>query len=261
MNKTNQLLSFVAVTALGAAIVLAAAPPGAGQGGRGGFGGGRGAGVGARGRGNSGDVAPSTNPSAKSLSLPTTPTARPDASGFIKRWSILEPIYGISGSNQNTFHPNAQKEYFPGQMTVIPKNGDKVKVSDQELTWHAVESKNFNVNLVHFANDRGIASDNGSLFWVVTVVNFPEETKDVRLAIGSNDASVWWVNGKEACDIYGDILAYPDDAVSKRLTMHKGPNVIRAAIHNQRGQTDFCARLLDKNDQPIKDVTITLSKD
>jgi len=192
-------------------------------------------------------------------SLPTTPTAQPDANGFIKRWSILEPIYGISGSGQNTLHPNALKEYFPGQMTVIPKNGDKVTVNGSELTWRAMDSKNHNVSLVHFANDLGISSANGSLFCVVTVVNCPEEMKDVRLAVGSNDGSVWWVNGQEACGIYGDILSYPDDAVSKRLTLKKGPNIIRGVVHNDRGQSDYCVRFLDEAGDPIKNFTVSLS--
>jgi hypothetical protein len=33
------------------------------------------------------------------------------------------------------------------------------------------------------------------LFWAVTIVNCPREMSGVRLAIGSNAASVWWVNG------------------------------------------------------------------
>jgi hypothetical protein len=248
MRRMTGGLSGVAAAFLAASLVWAAAP-----------GGGRGMVGRGSGRGNSGDTARSNNPSAKSLSLPSTPTTQPDASGYIKRWMILEPIYNVSGSNQNAFHASAQREYFPGQMTVIPKNGDKVTVNGSELIWHSVDTKNHNVNLVHFANDLGISSANGALFWVVTVVNFPEETKDVRLAIGSNDASVWWVNGQEVTSIYGDILSFPDDAVSKRITMKKGPNVIRGAIHNQRGQTDFCARILDEEGNPIKSFTVSLS--
>jgi hypothetical protein len=261
MKKMIGVLLVVAAAVLAALLAWAAAPgDGEGMGGMG-RGAGMGGGMSGRGggRGNSGDTARSNNPSAKSLSLPATPTIQPDASGYIKRWSILEPIYGVSGSNQNAFHANAQREYFPGQMTVIPKNGDKVTVNGSELTWHAVDTKNYNVNLVHFANDLGISSDNGALFWVVAVVNFLEETKDVRLAIGSNDASVWWINGQEVTGIYGDILSFPDDAVSRRITMNKGPNVIRGAIHNQRGQTDFCARILDEAGNPIKTFTVSLS--
>jgi hypothetical protein len=97
------------------------------------------------------------------------------------------------------------------------------------------------------------------LFWVVTVVNAPGEMRDVRLAIGSNAASVWWVNGQEVTSIYGDRQTVIDDGVSKRLTLKKGPNVIRAAVVNAGGATDFCARLLDANDKPVTGVTVNLN--
>jgi hypothetical protein len=132
-------------------------------------------------------------------------------------------------------------------------------VNGTELTWRAKDTKNHNVSLVHYANDLGISSANGSLFWVVTVVNCPEEMKDVRLAIGSNDGSMWWVNGEKACEIYGDILSYPDDAVSKRLTLKKGANIVRGAVHNDRGQVDFCVRFLDEQGKPIKNFTVSLN--
>ena len=97
------------------------------------------------------------------------------------------------------------------------------------------------------------------LFWAVTVVNAPREMSGVRLAIGSNAASVWWVNGTEATALYNDRQAVIDDGVSKRLTLNKGANVIRAAIVNAGGATDFCARFLDENDRPIKTLTATLT--
>ena len=87
----------------------------------------------------------------------------------------------------------------------------------------------------------------------------PNEVKDVRLAIGSNAASVWWVNGKEVIGIYGDRQSVIDDGVSKRLTLKKGQNIVRAAVINGGGATDFCARFLDKDDAPLKSFTITLS--
>ena len=60
------------------------------------------------------------------------------------------------------------------------------------------------------------------LFWAVTVVNAPRDLRGVRLAIGSNAASVWWVNGKEVIGLYNDRQAVIDDGVSKRLTLKKG---------------------------------------
>ena len=80
----------------------------------------------------------------------------------------------------------------------------------------------------------------------------------MRLAIGSNDASVWWVNGREVIGLYGDRQTVIDDAVSRRLTLKKGRNIIRCAIHNQQGGTDFCARFLDAQDKPVKGFTLSL---
>ena len=151
-----------------------------------------------------------------------------------------------------------KKEYFPDQFTVIPHDGDKVTVGDTQLTWHAEDTKLYNLNLYHFATHCDKPTTN-VLFWAVTLVNCPREMHDVRLAIGSNAASVWWVNGQEVIGIYGDRQTVIDDGVSKRLTLKKGPNIIRAAIVNGGGATDFCARFLDENDNPLKGYTVTLS--
>ena len=97
------------------------------------------------------------------------------------------------------------------------------------------------------------------LFWVTTVVNAPRDLSGVRLAIGSNAASIWWVNGQEVIGIYNERQAVIDDGVSKRLTLKKGPNVIRAAIVNAGGATDFCARFLDEAGSPIKGITVSLT--
>ena len=139
------------------------------------------------------------------------------------------------------------------------RDGDKVKVGDAELTWHAVDTALYNVNLFHFARELGKNTSN-VLFWAVTVVNAPKDMSGVRLAIGSNAASVWWVNGQEVIGIYGDRQTVIDDGVSKRITLKKGPNLVRAAIVNGGGATDFCARFLDADDRPIRTITASLTE-
>ena len=192
------------------------------------------------------------------LTKPATPTKMPNADGFIQRWLVLEPI-AATGLTDNAVQSLVKKDLFPNQFTIVPKDGDKVSVGSNELTWHAVDTINYNLNLFHFARERNKKTSD-VLFWAVTVINSPREMKDVRLAIGSNAASVWWVNGKEVIGIYGDRQAVIDDGVSKRLTLNKGQNIIRAAIVNGGGATDFCARLLDAGDKPIKDFTINVGE-
>jgi hypothetical protein len=190
------------------------------------------------------------------LTSPVSPQKAPAADGFIQRWLLLEPI-GVTGLTDTAVQAAVKKEYFPNQFTVLPHDGDKVAVGDAQLTWHAVDAKLYNVNLYHFAHALGKPTSD-VLFWAVTIVNCPQEMHGVRLAIGSNAASVWWVNGKEVIGIYGDRQTVIDDGVSKRLTLNQGPNILRAAVVNGGGATDFCARFLDAEDKPLKGFTVSV---
>ena len=190
----------------------------------------------------------------------TTKSKTPDTQGFIQRWSLLEPINKPNRSNTVFTDSYIRKAfdtlYFPNQFTVLPKDSEKVTVGQQELTWHALDSKNYNVKLFRFAY--GLNKQiYGVLFWAVTVINSPQEIKNVRIAVGSNSASMWWLNGKEAAILSGDRRMVMDDVVSTRLTLNKGKNIIRGAVINGPGMSDFCVRFLDEKGHPIKDLTIS----
>lgn len=196
-------------------------------------------------------------PPAASLTRPASPAKAPDADGFLQRWLILEPIRVPGQLTDSAVRATVTKEYFPAQLTVMPKDGDTVAAGDDHLAWHAVDTMNYNVNLYHFAYALGKPTSN-VLFWTVTVVNAARDMPNVRLAIGSNAASVWWFNGQEVISLYNDRQTVIDDGVSKRLTLKQGPNIVRAAIVNAGGATDFCARFLDDGNRPVKDITIGL---
>jgi hypothetical protein len=196
---------------------------------------------------------------APTLKRPATATSAPSAEGFIQRWLILEPI-PANGLTDSAVQAAVKTVHFPDQFTVVPNDGDQVMVNGSPLTWHAEDTIQFNVNLYHFAYALNRPTSN-VLFWAVTIVDCPAEMRDVRLAVGSNAASVWLVNGQEVVGLYGDRQSVIDDGVSRRLTLQKGPNIVRCAIVNGGGATDFCARFLDKDYQPIKEFTVRLSKD
>jgi hypothetical protein len=193
---------------------------------------------------------------------PATPGVKaPDKDGFLQRWLLLEPINkpnrGNAGFVDTYVRENLTKEYFPTQFAAVPRDGDKVTAEGEELTWHAVDSTGFNVKLFRFAyglNKRVY----GVIFWAVTVVDSPREMADVRLAVGSNSASMWWLNGQEAVGLFGDRRMVMDDCLSKRLTLKKGRNVLRGAVINGPGMSDFCVRFVDEHGEPIKDLTLTL---
>jgi len=214
----------------------------------------------------SGNAALSATPSDTTRSIApfftaaTSAAKAPDADGFLQRWLLLEPMNKPNRSNTVFTDSYLRKAfdtlYFPNQFTVVPHDGDKVTVAGQELMWHALESKNFNIKLFRFAY--GLNKQTyGVLFWAVTLVNSPREMKNVRMAVGSNSASMWWFNGKEAVILSGDRRMVMDDCVSKRLTLKKGRNVIRGAVINGPGLSDFCVRFIDENGEPIKGLTLS----
>ena len=185
----------------------------------------------------------------------------PDKDGFIQRWLLLEPINKPLRTNAlfvDTYvRRELTREYFPGQFTVVPGVGDKVTAEGEELMWHAVDATGFNVKLFRFAS--GLEKRvYGVLFWAVTIIDCPEEIPQVRLAVGSNSASMWWLNGEEAVTLTGDRRMVMDDSVSRRLTIKKGRNVVRGAVINGPGMSDFCVRFIDENGSPVRNFTITL---
>ena len=219
-----------------------------------------------------------------------TPIA-PDAEGFIHRWMLLEPINKPNSGNtvftDSYLREHFNREYFKGQQTILPKDGQKVqavfkqeqapagfgrgmgqqaqpaqpevKTVKQTLTWHALDSENMNVKLFRFAEKWG-EQVYGVLFWAVTIIDCPEEIKDVRLAVGSNSASMWWLNGEETLLLSGDRRMVKDDAMSSRVTLKKGRNVLRGAIINGPGMSDFCVRFLDEKGNPVTNYTIINNK-
>jgi hypothetical protein len=132
-----------------------------------------------------------------------------------------------------------------------------VTVNGAEHAWHALDTSNYNLNLYHFAWSLSKPTSN-VLFWLETTLDSPREIRNARLAIGSNAASRWWLNGEPVIALNDDRQSVIDDGVSRRVTLRKGRNVIRAAIINGGGATDFCARFLDEYDRPVKDLMVTL---
>ena len=184
--------------------------------------------------------------------------AQPDADGFLRRWLLLEPIDKPNRSNDvftGTYVRAALgHEVYPNQFTSLPHDGEVVKVGGQSLAWHALDSTKFDVKLFRFAY--GLNKQTyGVIFWAATVVNSPRDI-NVRLAAGSNSASMWRLNGGEVAGLFDDRRMVMDDVVSRRLTLKKGRNILWGAVINGPGLSDFCVRFVDDRGQPVKDITV-----
>lgn len=225
---------------------------------------------------------------------PDAAPAKPDDKGFIRRWTIIEPINKPNSGNtvftDSYIQTELTKEYFPGQFSAdinsLPKAGDQVIVESEApraggrggfggrgaaqaapaapatikdtLTWHSVDSKLFNIKLIRFAT--GLTNGQkryGLIFNAFTVINC-EQDMVVRLAAGSNASSIWWVNGEKVLTLQADRRMVADDGMSKRITLKKGKNLVRAAVINGPGMSDMCMRFYEEDGTTIvKNITIT----
>ena len=276
--------------------------------------------------------------------------AKPDEKGFIRRWTIIEPINKPNSGNtvftDSYILAELTKEYFKGQFTndinALPKTGDQVIVESEApraggrggfggfgggapgagqarpqgapgagqgrpqgapqgapqgqgspqgapqgapqggfggfggmmgggapaaaapatikdtLEWHSVDSKLFNIKLIRFAQGTSNGQKRyGLIFNAFTVVNC-EQDMVVRLAAGSNASSIWWVNGEKVLTLQADRRMVADDGMSKRITLKKGKNLVRAAVINGPGMSDMCMRFYEEDGTTVvKNITIT----
>ena len=203
---------------------------------------------------------------------PKAAAAQPDEQGFIRRWMLLDPMYHEVRSNiiltDTYLNEHLTKQLFKGQFddNRIPRDGDKVvvkvtkpkdQVVTQTLKWHAMDSEHYNAKL--FRCPAWSDDPYHSIFWGVTVIDCPEEMAGVRLAAGSNGASMWWLNGQQVLTLDGDRRMVQDDGISQRLTLKKGRNVLRFALVNGPGLSDMCVRFLDEKGKPVKNYKVTTS--
>ncbi len=181
----------------------------------------------------------------------------PDENGFLRRWLLLEPVVKPNRSNAS-FTPSYVRAalapgQYPGRFGSVPRDGDTA--TGTTLRWHALDTALFDVKLFNLAQGLGKPTY-GVIFWAATVVTAPRDMR-VRLAVGSNSASVWWLDGKEVAGLFGDRRMVQDDVVSALVTLRKGRNVLRGAVINGPGLSDFCARFLDDGGRPVRDIAIS----
>jgi len=175
--------------------------------------------------------------------------ASPDDEGFIRRWRLLEPA-AVDVRSNVIFTYSWLREKFATELAKLPKQKGK---------WYSLDSENYNMKLFRFAEKYG-RQTYGSFYWCETVINCPEDIQDVRLAAGSNGASMWWLDGQEVLLLEGDRRMVRDDGMSARLTLTKGQHILRCAVINGPGLADMCVRFLDAQEKPVTNYTVTVSK-
>ena len=127
--------------------------------------------------------------------------------------------------------------------------------ANRKNKWYSMEATAYNMKLFHFAEQYG-SQPYGNLFCCETVIDAPQDIENVRLAAGSNGASMWWLNDEEVLLLEGDRRMVVDDGVSPRLNLRKGQNVLRCAVVNGPGLSDMCVRFIDEKGTPVTNINI-----
>jgi hypothetical protein len=188
-------------------------------------------------------------------------TFKPDEEGFIRNWVVLDPIAldaKVGEHTAETCKAYLEKEWVKKDAT--PKAGDKIKLEgvEGELAWRAAEASDYFVDLAKLAEDNGKQAEN-ALFCGVTYVVCDKDIPNVKLSIGSDDDSLWRLNGQELIRVFEGRGIEKDQNKSEAVTLKKGVNVLTFAVINGVNPTSGCARFLDSNDKPVTGITVSVT--
>ena len=183
----------------------------------------------------------------------------PDNDGFICNWLLLDPIE--VGEKAATHEEDSEKgffdkEFFADQNKALPRLGDKVKVGSNEMAWKS--TGDFALNLKKIAEDAGKPFEK-AITLGVCYVWADADMADVKLKIGSDDSSCWWLNGKEVIRVYSGRAMEKDQDTKDGLALKKGCNVLAFRVINGDGEYGACARFTDKNDKPLANLKVALA--
>src|SRR5262245_60443494 len=177
--------------------------------------------------------------------------SKPDAEGFIRNWLVLAPL-PFGGAQEGA--EALGKQQIPDEAKLQPKEGDKVKSGDTELTWKAHKADS---HLVDFNAILGKETED-SVGYAVCYLVADSEMKDLTMKTGSDDQCKVYINGKEVFKNEEARPAEKDQDSTAGLTLKKGTNVIVFKVVNEKVDWSGCLRFTDKDGKPITDLKVTL---
>jgi len=136
-----------------------------------------------------------------------------------------------------------------------PKEGDKVKAGDKELTWKKYQAPehyfDFNAFLGQQTED--------SVGYAVCYLVSDAERPNVQMKTGSDDQAKVWLNGTEG---FKNATARPTDKDqdSTDVTLKKGDTVLVVKVVNEKVDWSFCVRFTDKDDKPVAGLKAAAAK-
>ncbi len=195
---------------------------------------------------------PPPPPPPRTAAKPADPT-RIDEEGFVKYWLLLAPIPSEKELSGGAEIAAAQ---LPDEAGLRPRPEAPVKVRGRSLAWRRYRSPEYAIDFKQAVEG---ARGDDVVAYAVCYVHAPEERKDVKLYIGTNDQGKVWLNGKVVL-VHDKPRSLKKDAdVASGLTLRKGENVVILKVANDKGNWQGCLRFGDKAGTPMVDLHVTTS--
>jgi hypothetical protein len=177
--------------------------------------------------------------------------AKPDDEGFIRDWLMLAPasIPESGGAEE------IDKKQIADEGALKPKEGDKQKVGDKELTWKAVKAKDYYLDL----NEALGSANENVVGYLVAYVVCDKEMPDLTLLMGSNDQGKVYLNGKEVVKNDQGRTIDKDSDKAEKITLNKGVNVIVFKVINELNNWQACLRFAGKDGKPVTNYVVKLT--
>jgi hypothetical protein len=176
-----------------------------------------------------------------------------DDEGFIRSWLVLAPIPLAEGEDPADALGKAQ---LPDEAKLAPKDGDKVKVGTKELAWKKVQAGDYFFDLKAFVGE----NTDRNVGYAVCYLESAADRPGLTLKIGSDDQCKVYLNGKEVFKFTEERATDKDQDSVGDLTLKKGTNVLVFKVVNSEGEWSACARFVGKDDKPVTDLKVKLTK-
>jgi hypothetical protein len=171
--------------------------------------------------------------------------------GFIREWLVLAPIPLADGQSGAE---GLAKEQIKDEAKLQPKDGDKTKAGDKELTWKKHKTPE---HLVDFNAILGNTTED-SVAYAVTYVVADKEMKGLKMKTGSDDQLKIWLNGKKVFE-YTEARAADKDQDTTEVDLQKGVNVLVCKVVNEKADWSLCVRFVDKDDNAVKNLKVQMT--
>jgi hypothetical protein len=177
--------------------------------------------------------------------------SKPDDEGFIHNWLVLAPLpFGDAQDGAGAL----SKEQVPEEAKLRPKEGDKVKSGDKELTWKAHKADS---HVLDFNGLLGGPTED-SVGYAVCYLIAEDDLKDLTMKTGSDDQAKVYLNGKEIFKNDTARALEKDQDSTANVTLNKGVNVLVFKVVNEKVDWSGCLRFVDKNDKPVTNLKVSL---